>query len=491
MDNQRTASSLLARALSTLADSVEITDHQGRLVYVNDAFTTLTGYPREEALGRTPRALLRGDAHPPSFWKDLWSRVLAGEVWRGALQSRRRDGTPLLAEVTINPIVGEDGLASHFICVRSDPGRRAALTSEARRLGSLDGLQLVASGVSHEVNNPLAWISADLDLLGEQIEEAAKALGSDRATELQQLVAEAQHGVTRIRKVVSDLRTFGQPNHSERVTVDEVVTFALDMLSAEMDERCSLVQEIAPTPLVRGDRVALGQAVMHLLLNALHAVGAQGGTITVRTRTGRAGQAVLEVEDDGVGIADDHLDRIWEPFFSTRRAGEGAGLGLTHALRIAEKHGGSLEASSTPGVGTRLVLELPPFSSGSEARRPIVVIDDEPAILRILELALDGHVVTTFQSATDALEHLMHADVGVVICDLVMPVLTGPELFAQVIAKRPELEHRFLFVTGGGPHPLVDAFLDGCTYPVLRKPFRPGVLAGHVADLLQQTDTTT
>ena len=488
-----TASRLLVRALDTLADSVEITDCQARLVYVNGAFERLTGWTRDEALGHRPRDLLRGDAHPDAFWEALWRELRAGRAWRGTLESRHRSGTPLVCEVTITPLLDDDGQVAHVVCVRQDPARRAALASEERRRGSLDGVNLLAAGVSHEVNNPLAWISADLELLQARIREAEREGAEVDRDEVRELLDEAQQGVTRIRRVLSDLRNFGEAagRHTTRIEIHELVTFATDMLRAQLDERAELIHQVSATPAVQGDRVALAQVVLHLLLNALHAIDGQPARkITVSTRRGSDGCAVLEVADTGCGISEEYLPRVFEPFFTTRTAGEGAGLGLTHALKVVEAHGGTIELASTVDEGTRVTVRLPPSGPRAHASGPIVIIDDEPTMRRIMALSLGDRPLRVFATSREAREFLLHEDVGVVVCDLVLPGQSGPELFREVVTARPELRHRFLFVTGGGPHPKVEDFLAEGGHPVLAKPFRPAELNGWVDALLHDDDST-
>ena len=483
---EETASHLLVRAMDTLAESVEITDCQGRLVYVNEAFERLTGWSADEALGRTPRELLRSDAHPPEFWDEIWRCIVRGEVWRGLLRSLDRSGALFTCEVTVNPVTDDDGRVTNFVCVRADPTRRAAIASEERRRGSLEGLNLLATGLSHEVNNPLAWISADLELIQHQLTDQ-----DTTHAELAELVEEAQQGVTRIRRVLADLRTFGEASarNATRIEVHELVTFATDMLRAQLEERAELVQQVQATPAVQGDRVALAQVVLHLLLNALHAIdGRPDRRITIRTRRADDGSALLEIEDTGCGMDAETLPRAFEPFFTTRKAGDGAGLGLTHALKVVEAHGGTLELRSTPDQGTVATVRLPPSGPRVHAGGPIVIIDDEPTMRRVMALALSDRPLRVFGSSAAARDFLLTEDVGVVVCDLVLPGQSGPELYREIAAARPELADRFVFVTGGGPHPKVEDFLADGSHPVLAKPFRPAELNGWVDGLLHRDE---
>jgi CheY-like chemotaxis protein len=248
----------------------------------------------------------------------------------------------------------------------------------------------------------------------------------------------------------------------------------------------------------------LGQVFLNLLLNAAHAVeeaGRADGLVTVALGTAPAGWARVEVRDNGGGIPPHVLPHIFEPFFTTRGLGSGTGLGLAIAAAEVVAAGGRIEVESAVGHGTTFRVLLPPAPPGARlparveapaatppsgtpgldlapARRPkALVVDDDPlvarSIVRVLGRAFD---VVTVESGAAALERLDAGPCEVVVCDLMMPGMTGMELHAQVAARHAAQAARFVFVTGGVFTDAARRFLESSTAPCVEKPFEPARL---------------
>ena len=366
---------------------------------------------------------------------------------------------------------------------------RSAL-QHAERLASLGQL---AAGVGHEINNPLSYVRANLQELGAAI--AAGRLPDD-ATEL---VQDSIEGTNRILRVVGDLRAYALPvaERRERVSLRAVLDSAQKLAAHHLRHIAKVTEDIADdVPLVSADSVRLGQVFVNLLVNAGNAVRdakPESPSIVVRARRGN-GHAVVEVQDNGVGIPAGLLQRLGEPYFSTRIDRGGSGLGLFVTRGIVASFGGKLEFESTVGQGTvaRVVLpeatgdEAAPAAAASRAtqtasspgpgpgqpRCRVLIIDDEPSVARALSRMIRDCAVTIASDGQQAARLLTGPDdFDLVLCDVMMPGLTGAQLYDRVAAARPALLPRFVFVTGGGALPEVAAFLGRDGVQHLAKPF--------------------
>jgi CheY-like chemotaxis protein len=276
---------------------------------------------------------------------------------------------------------------------------------------------------------------------------------------------------------------------------------ALRLAGNEIRHRARLDLRIGPTPRVASGDHELGQVFLNLLLNAAQAIpdgGGSGQVISVEAGTDPAGWARVEVRDTGAGIPPQILPRIFEPFFTTKRQGVGTGLGLAIAHGIVQAAGGRIEVESQVGRGSLFRVLLPPAPAPAAARqteagaarvepaagRPrVLVVDDDPLVARSIVRGLGpSHDVTTTTTATDALERLERGDAfDVLLCDLMMPGMTGMELHERVAARDPALAARFVFVTGGAFTSKAREFLDRSTNPCVEKPFDLSQLRAVVA----------
>ena len=213
--------------------------------------------------------------------------------------------------------------------------------------------------------------------------------------------------------------------------------------------------------------------------------GVSANRITVRTFTDEEGWAVIEVADNGTGIEPGRMSRVFEPFFTTKPVSEGTGLGLSICRNIVREAGGTIEAQSELDRGTTFVVRLPasmrdsvphttlaPPTATPGARACVVVVDDEPLVGRSIQRALRGHEVQVISSGEEAIERLCSDEpFDVVFCDLMMPEVSGMELFARVSERCPDIASRFVFMTGGAFTPQAREFLKQTPLVCLEKPF--------------------
>lgn len=391
---------------------------------------------------------------------------------------------------------------------------RDALT-HAERLSSLGQL---AAGVGHEINNPLTSVRANLEALRERLRPS-----EDPSDETAIIIDEALSGADRIARVVTDLRAYALPvaERRERVEVARAVKAALKVAAHQLRHVTTVREQISDVPPVYADAVRLSQVLVNLLINAAQAVQEAARPqpkIEVRAYMQDTDTVAIEVEDNGVGISSDALRRLSEPYFSTRLDRGGTGLGLFVANGIVTALGGTLSFKSTLGVGTvarvtlptlvedafpeelsgqtqRITTALragtpsrpshPPLAPTSTEKTRILVVDDEPRVARSIARMLTGMEVLVAESGGQALDLLARdKHVDAVLCDVMMPGLSGADVHAAIASTMPELLPRLFFMTGGATIKEVADFLqrDGIRY--IPKPFNK-----HAVETLLQTLT--
>ena len=372
-----------------------------------------------------------------------------------------------------------------------DTTRRAAerqdMESRLAFAGRMASVGTLAAGVAHELNNPLMYVLSNLHLTREEIESCDEAPWLEHA---RQQLDEAIHGAVRMQNIVRDLKTFSRVDDEQRGDVDlqSVLESSINICWNEIRHRATLNRDFTKTPPVDANESRLGQVFLNLLINAAQAMperGLSANRITVRTYTDEEGWAVIEVIDNGTGIEPDRMNRVFEPFFTTKNVSEGTGLGLSICRSIIRDAGGTIEAQSELDRGTTFVVRLPastrteiphttqaPPTATPGARACVVVIDDEPLVGRSIRRALRGHEVQVFTSGEEAIERLCSDEpFDVVFCDLMMPEVSGMEVFARVSERCPDIASRFVFMTGGAFTPQAREFLKQTPLVCLEKPF--------------------
>ncbi len=364
----------------------------------------------------------------------------------------------------------------------------------------------LAAGIGHEINNPLTYLGLSLDTVDEWA-AYARIPGDVRDALLN-----ARDGAHRIREVVSSLRDYTRTHTGtmESVDLSDIATTAMRVAAHQMHHVARIETELRNATPARGDEARLVQVVVNLLTNASQAITdlphGRDACITIRTRVIDNTWAVLEVVDTGGGIAPDKLHLVTEPYFTTRAESGGTGLGLYLARGIVEQHEGQLEITSTLGVGTaaRILLPLarktvalqrtpaltPPFSELIATGRPrptVLIVDDEPILAKGLARALSAYCeVEVANSGTEAISRLKTpgTSIDAIVCDVMMPEMSGVE-FAEVLADaHPQLRERTLFMTGGAVTASAGEFLDRPDVRYVNKPISALELADEISRLI-------
>jgi PAS domain S-box-containing protein len=358
---------LQSKALAAVDSGIMITDRQGRILWVNPAFSKSTGYPAEEVLGMTPRVLKSG-SHSQSFYREFWDTVLSGKTWRGEFVNRRRNGSLCVHAQTTTPMRRQStGPITHFISVSQDitDGRKREEDSRDNR--TLEAVGQLAAGIAHHFNNLLTPIHANSQLLVE--------LNGDFHPESRGLVERTLVASRRAAHLIRQLTGFSQNQLLEIQALDlnRVVERTLrEFLPAAKGKLECECRYCASLPRVLADGGMLGQVICHLLVNALDAMP-HGGRLTLTTekllmgpsdirshKVARQEEFVcLSVCDTGCGIPPAILSRMFEPFFTTKDTGERSGLGLALVYGIVKQHRGWIEVSSQVGQGTTFKIFLP------------------------------------------------------------------------------------------------------------------------------------
>jgi len=472
-------------------------DLDGKVLSVNRAFARLSGYQPDEIVGRSwelavaaaDRPLLRGDIAGAS-----------GKVER-EVHGVRKDGEPFDMQVAVVPVV--DTHASrpergHFFFIR-DLTERRRMENQLIFAGRMAAVGTLAAGVAHEINNPLAYIVANIDFVRNQITTVSSRLARGGAArddlahvldETGEALTEARQGTERVRNIVRDLRVFarGDEDQAGPVALRRVLDSSINIAWNEIRHRARLVKDYGDTPMVEANESRLGQVFLNLLLNAAHAIregATESNEIRVSTRTDTRGRAVVEIRDTGTGIPAAIREKIFDPFFTTKSAGEGTGLGLWIVSGILSGLGGDIVVESDGGRGSTFRVTLPavrletPLSVVSNAPPEaeaqggrMLIVDDEPMILGALRRSFSSdYHVTCVGDGRRALERLRLGErFDVILCDLMMPEMTGMELYAELGKVAPEQVERVVFVTGGAFTPRAREFLERIPNARVEKP---------------------
>jgi len=403
----------------------------------------------------------------------------------------RSDGT--VANVDVSMSLWSFGDAARVVHV-SD----ATTAERARRTDRLALIASLSAGIAHQLNNPLAYVLANLNFLAEEIppflRESAATFDTrqhELLTDMLGAMSDAREGAERIARVVRALRECARADDERRDLIDVRVLLdaACATAEAELGNRGRVTKHYESVALVEASATRLSQAFAAILRNAVQSIP-EGSTspldITVRTYHDLAeGSVEIEISDTGCGMGPAVQARIFDPFYSRKPIGDATGLGLTMALAIVHHANGSITVQSEEKIGSTFRIRLPAVQARSGPREPappaveppakqrVLIVDDELTLLSSLRRALAGDVdVELARSAEQAIEVLSRDDrFDVVLCDIMMPEVSGIELFERVAQTYPHVRDRFVFMTGGTPTATTQEFIERTGLPYLEKPF--------------------
>lgn len=497
---------LLATAVDQAAESVIITDIFGNIQYVNPAFESISGYSYTEVLGKNPR-FLKSEKNTNYQHKLMWQEISQGNVWRGILQNKKKNGSVYTEEATITPVKDNNGQIINYVAVKRDITHHLIMENQIRQSQKMQAIGALAGGVAHDFNNILTAILgyAELSqarcqsdsLLHNNLEEIIRA--ADRAAQLvDQILKFSRQGEKNIASLQMSL----------------IVKEVLKLIRASLPANIELSADIMQDAYVKADPTQIHQIVMNLCTNAYQALEGRGGVIQIRLYTKKLspkegveagnlqhGEYVcLQVQDNGIGIAQEYLQRIFDPYFTTKKMNEGTGLGLSVVHGIVNDHRGAVSVESTPNKGTCFTVFLPKAEkeSGDDKREctissqhkagRILVVDDEQPIVFFLAQVLEhlGYTVDSCLTSETACQAFSAQDGGydLVITDMGMPGMTGLELAEALKKIRPEVP--IMICTGFSEQVTCDNYQEMGLAGFVAKPFSAEQLSKEVHRILEK-----
>jgi two-component system, cell cycle sensor histidine kinase and response regulator CckA len=495
----------LSRAVEQSADLVIITDRAGVIEYVNPAFEALTGYSRKQAVGRTPR-LLKWGHQSAELYHDLWKTILAGNVFRGVMVNRKKNGDIFYAEKTITPLRDADGRITHFISNDRDITERRRLELQLQQTQRLDAIGKLAGGVAHDFNNLLMVISAYAELMLDQLSPEHPLCRN---------VLEIQSASRRAADLTRQLLAFGRKQVQDlqlldlNSTMQEIHNMLLRLIGEDIELVFVPGKNLGR---VKADTVQIEQVVMNLAANARDAMP-NGGKLTIETtRTSldesyqqrhslvpEGDYVMLAVSDSGHGISPEHISHIFEPFYTTKTEGKGTGLGLATVYGIVKQNSGFIWVYSEPEFGTTFKIYLPRVESEirtiiqphsvehvANGCETLLLVEDEAAVRRSTRefLATRGYIVLEAENGQHALKiaREFKSRIHLMITDVVMPQLGGAGLASQLAVDRPEMH--VLFVSGYAENTILRQGAIDVNARFLQKPFSLKALACKIREIL-------
>lgn len=494
----------LAMLFASMSDGVVLQDRSGTILEHNAPAAAILGLSPDQLVGRTsmdPRwSAVRADGTPfPGDEHPAMIALRTGEACDNVIMGVHfPHGELRWISATSRPLREADGeLPYAAITTFRDVTAQRVLDQRVARNERLITTGILAAGVGHEINNPLAYAMSNITLALEELHALGGARPTPRITEIVEMLVQAQEGGARVHRIVRGLKSLGRDDGEPCATdLRGVLEDALELTSHETRARATTVLELADLPPVWGEAARLTQVLANLIVNAAQAFtsnAVETNRIVIRTLLGE-GHVVIEVADNGPGIAAAVLPRIFDPFFTTKSPKDGAGLGLSISHGLVVAFGGELTCQTEVGRGSTFRIVLPvapsratePVVAGPVALR-LLVIDDEAAILQTIQRMLrkQADVVTT-SDPREALQRIARGEVfDLVLCDILMAHMNGIELYGRVLAVAPATAARFVFMSGDFTREDIAQFLAGVPNRRIEKPFSVAALRSIVAALAQ------
>ncbi len=451
----------LQTAIEHTAESIIITNKNGRIQYVNPSFEKITGYSRKEAIGKKPH-ILRSGRHNREFYRDMWKTLFEGKVWKGHFINRKKDGSLYEEEATISPIFNSDGNITAFVAVKRDVTEQLSLEKQLRQTQKMEAIGTLAGGIAHDFNNILAAILGYAEMAREDCPP-----DSTIADDLDKVLT-AGH---RARDLVQQILAFSRQTDTERIlfSPEAIVKEAIKILRPSIPTTIDIRQDIEPDiGSIHADPTQFNQILMNLCTNAYHVMEKDGGILTISLKRTtleakgpyhgfeiKSGQFIqLTVQDTGPGIPRQLKEKIFEPYFTTKKIGQGTGMGLAIVHGIVKSLEGLIEVKSPTEGGATFHVYLPVFQEKAVSENPvtnrslaghekILLVDDEEMLVNMGKDMLErlGYSVTVKQDGRQALEEFKKypGQFDIVITDQTMPGMTGINLSREILAIRPDI----------------------------------------------------
>ncbi|MBU2430177.1 MAG: PAS domain S-box protein, partial [Proteobacteria bacterium] len=429
---------------------------------VNPAFEKITGYSKQELMGKNPRILKSGE-QDDAFYRRLWETITGGETWNGRLTNKKKNGSFYVEEATISPVVDKAGRIINFVAVKRDITEDIRMEKILRQSQRMEAIGTLAGGIAHDFNNILFPIVGHAEMLLEDVPEKESFI---RAS-----LNEIYTSALRARDLVQQILAFSRQGKTQLklMKMQPIIKEALKLIRSTIPTTISIRQNIeSECGPVQADPTQIHQIVMNLATNAYHAMEDTGGELTVTLKQIQLGRdeltfpemvpgmySCLTIADTGTGMDKRTLDQIFDPFFTTKEKGKGTGMGLSVVHGIVKSLNGEIRVYSEPGKGTEFRVYLPviqgsfetseepanaPLLGGTET---VLLVDDEDSIIALEKQVLErlGYQVVSYNSSIEALAafNARPDAFDIVVSDMAMPNLPGDKLAAELIRIRPDI----------------------------------------------------
>jgi len=498
----------LTQVLENMYDAIVVLDLEGRITDWTSKAEATFRIARERVVGSALADLIGADN----------TAVLQRETaehgnYTAEIASQRAGGAPAVYEVASGPLKDEEGVVIGLVAAFRDVTEKKALQEQMVLADKMAAIGTLAASIAHEINNPLAYVVGGLDWLAEQMGAPAghQRASSDLPIDV---LDEMRQGAARIATIVASMKTLSRKDeHPTPVPVElrRAIALAERIVSNEVRQWARLRIDVPAGIQVLANETRLMQVFINLIMNAVHAIQAGVPTrnaIKVAVDAQDAAAVTVIVRDTGCGMSAETLARAFTPFFTTKPAGMGTGLGLSVTRTIIEGTGGTIAIESEIGVGTTVRLRLPLAAGLSVAVAPpapparaaapppkasgtVLIVDDEPLVASALcrLLRSRGYDAEAAPDGRSGAELALSGRFDAIVCDLMMPGFSGVDLHDELATERPDLLDRLLFLSGGAFSPREQAFVEEGRRTVLAKPWTAEGILAAVATVVARTVT--
>jgi len=378
----------LKTAIETASETIVITDSEGLIEYANPAFSVITGYTLDEAIGLNPRVLKSG-LHDKKFYKELWDIITSGKIWYGIFTNKKKDGSLYQEAASISPVLNRKGVITNYIAVKRDISNEIKLQKQLVESQKMESIGIMASGIAHEINTPLQYIMDNLTFImdnfkelkkykdfihefvkiTDEIKDFQKKVDIDFVvSEIPEALKDSLNGVKIIRNIINSMRTFSHKSEDKQVIDDInkhiIATTEISKNSWKniLDMKLNLSDNL---PKIKVNIGKINQVILNLIVNAVDAIKddknkkKKNNEILISSYV-KDEFLVISIKDTGSGIDESNKDKIFAPFFTTKGVGKGTGQGLSISYNIiVNEHNGSMSFESEEFKGTTFFIELP------------------------------------------------------------------------------------------------------------------------------------
>jgi len=454
---------LLATAIEQAGEAIYISDAQWCIHYVNPAFERINGYDRNDVIGLNSR-ILESNSHGRDFYRQVKNTLKQNDVWSGRMTNKRKDGSSYEAETTISAVRDRKGVIANFVSIHRDVTHEIQLERELRQSQKMEVIGALTSGIAHDFNNILTAI------LGfTEIAQSKLPIDGDVVDDLDRVLDAGM----RAKELVQQILTFSRQSDQEHkpVQVVPIIKEVVQLLHSSLPSTIEIRQHIsaaAKEATILADPTQIHRVLMNLGTNAAYAMRTNGGVLNVKLAEVVMDEAMASrfsdlkpgtylkftVKDTGHGMDSTVKERIFDPYFTTKKNGEGTGMGLALVQGVVKSYGGTITVASEPEQGTTFDIFLPKYAgtvlretsqsyTTAGGKERILFVDDEQMLTILGQQLLEsfGYTVTVTNNSLNALEIFQNAPdtFDLIITDMTMPGLSGRELTKRFLDIRPEI----------------------------------------------------